>query len=53
MTEGNLSLLVKTPIIGNEISFAIGEEAYVNLPVENLLVFKVPEEGLEKALSIE
>ncbi|MGD0803038.1 MAG: ABC transporter ATP-binding protein [Candidatus Bathyarchaeia archaeon] len=52
-TENDISLLVKTPIIGEEKNLAIGDEAYVSLPVVNLLIFRVPDEGLEKALSLE
>ncbi len=52
-TENGVSLLVKMPITGEETSLAIGDKAYVTLPVENLLVFRAPEEGLEKALSLE
>lgn len=52
-TENNLSLLVKMPITGEEKILELGDEAYLSLPVENLLVFKSPEEGLEKALSLE
>lgn len=52
-TKNGIILLVKTPTSGEEPSLAIGDEAYMSLPVENLLVFRVPEEGLEKALSLE
>jgi ABC-type Fe3+/spermidine/putrescine transport system ATPase subunit len=52
-TENGIILLVKMPITGEEPNLAIGEEAYLSLPVENLLVFRAPEEGLEKALSLE
>lgn len=48
-----VSLLVKMPISGFEPSLEIGNEAYLSLPIENLLVFRVPEEGMEKALSLE
>jgi ABC-type Fe3+/spermidine/putrescine transport system ATPase subunit len=52
-TENGVFLLVKVLITSEGIDFAVGDEAYVRLPVENLLVFKTPEEGLEKALSLE
>ena len=52
-TENGITLLVKMPITGLESSLEIGDEAYLSLPVENLLVFRAPEEGLEKALSLE
>ena len=48
-----VTLLVKMPISGFEPSLEIGNEAYLSLPIENLLVFRVPEEGMEKALSLE
>ncbi|MCX6649877.1 MAG: ABC transporter ATP-binding protein [Candidatus Bathyarchaeota archaeon] len=51
--ENGVTLLVKTPITGDESSFAAGDKAYVTLPEENLLIYRLPEEGLEKALSLE
>jgi ABC-type Fe3+/spermidine/putrescine transport system ATPase subunit len=53
MTENGISLLVKMPITDEEKTLDIGDEAYVSMPIENLLVFRAPEEGLEKALSLE
>ena len=51
--RNGVTLLVKMPISGFEPSLEIGNEAYLSLPIENLLVFRVPEEGMEKALSLE
>ena len=51
--KNGVTLLAKTPISGGESSFAAGDKAYVTLPGENLLLYGLPEEGLEKALSLE
>jgi ABC-type Fe3+/spermidine/putrescine transport system ATPase subunit len=51
--ENSVSLLVKTPIAGGESGPVAGEKAYVTLPEESLLLYRLPEEGLEKALSLE
>ena len=52
-TENGVTLLVKTPNAGTESSFETGGKAYVTFPEENLLIYRLPEEGLEKALSLE
>jgi ABC-type Fe3+/spermidine/putrescine transport system ATPase subunit len=52
-TENGVLLLVKTPISGGESGLVIGDKAYATLPEENLLLYRLPEEGLEKALSLE
>jgi ABC-type Fe3+/spermidine/putrescine transport system ATPase subunit len=52
-TENGVLLLVKTPIAEGESSLFIGDKAYATLPEEYLLLYRLPEEGLEKALSLE
>ena len=51
--ENSAKLLVKAPITGHESSFMAGDKVFMTLPDENLLVYRWPEEGLEKALSLE
>jgi ABC-type Fe3+/spermidine/putrescine transport system ATPase subunit len=53
LAENNIALLVKSLITGEELSLVRGDEAYVTLPEENLLIYKLPKEGIEKALSLE
>jgi ABC-type Fe3+/spermidine/putrescine transport system ATPase subunit len=51
--ENGVTLLIKTPITGVESSFKAGDKAFVTLPEENLILYELPEEGLEKTLSLE
>jgi ABC-type Fe3+/spermidine/putrescine transport system ATPase subunit len=51
--DNGVTLLVKTPNAGEEAHFAAGDRAYVTLPEKNLLTYRLPEEGLEKALSLD
>jgi len=51
--ENGATLLVKAPTISYSSGYLTGDKAYMNLPDENILVYKLPEEGLERALSLE
>jgi ABC-type Fe3+/spermidine/putrescine transport system ATPase subunit len=51
--ENGILLLVKTPISGGESGLVAGDKAYVTFPEGSLLLYRLPEEGLEKALSLE
>ena len=51
--ENGTTLLVKSPATSFEAGYESGDEAYVTFPEENLLTYRLPEEGLEKALSLE
>jgi ABC-type Fe3+/spermidine/putrescine transport system ATPase subunit len=53
LADNDVTLLVKTPITGEETSFATGEKIYLSMPKDHLLIYRQPEEGLEKALSLE
>ncbi len=53
LADNGLTLLVKTPITGEETVFATGDKIYLSIPEDHLLVYRQPEEGLEKALSLE
>ncbi len=53
MTENGVGLLVKAPNIAAEPGLAAGDKAYATLPEDKLLTYRLPEEGLEKALSLE
>jgi ABC-type Fe3+/spermidine/putrescine transport system ATPase subunit len=46
-------ILSKAAVRGDAIGFAAGDPAYVVLPKEQLLIFRYPEEDLEKTLSLE
>jgi ABC-type Fe3+/spermidine/putrescine transport system ATPase subunit len=50
--ENGVNLLVKTPT-SYETGYTAGDKLHVTLPEEHLLTYKQPEEGLEKALSLE
>jgi putative spermidine/putrescine transport system ATP-binding protein len=45
--------LSKAAVRGDAAGFAAGDKVYAALPEERLLTFRYPEEGLEKALSLE
>jgi len=51
--ENGVTLLVKAPIKSYESGYTAGDKVYATLPDENLLMYRQPEEGLEKALSLE
>jgi putative spermidine/putrescine transport system ATP-binding protein len=51
--ENGVTLLVKTLTTNYESGLEAGDKMCVTLPDENLLVYRQPEEGLEKALSLE
>lgn len=46
-------ILSKAAVIGDAIGFTTGDSAYAVLPKEQLLVYRYPEEDLEKTLSLE
>ncbi len=45
--------LSKTAVRGDAVGFAAGDAVYAALPAERLLIFRYPEEDLEKTLSLE
>ena len=51
-TNGEV-LLSKAAVRGDAAGFAKGDKVYATLPEERILTFRYPEEGLEKALSLE
>ena len=53
LADNGLTLLVKTPITGEETVFATGDKIYLSIPEDHLLVYRQPKEGLEKTLSLE
>jgi ABC-type Fe3+/spermidine/putrescine transport system ATPase subunit len=52
-TVNGVTLLAKAPTSSNASVYTAGDELYVTLPEEYLLTYRQPEEGLEKALSLE
>jgi ABC-type Fe3+/spermidine/putrescine transport system ATPase subunit len=46
-------ILSKATVKEDAIGFAVGDSAYAVLPKEQLLIFRYPEEDLEKTLSLE
>jgi ABC-type Fe3+/spermidine/putrescine transport system ATPase subunit len=52
-TENGVNLLVKKPVTEGESGLVTGDKAYVTLPEGSLLLYRLPDEGLEKALSLE
>lgn len=53
LTENNLTISVKTLVTQKTIKFNIGERVNIILPPKFLLLYPYPEEGLERAISIE
>jgi len=51
--ENGATLLAKAPTSSYETGQTAGDKLYVTLPEEYLLTYRQPEEGLEKALSLE
>ena len=51
--ENGATLLAKAPTSSYESGYTAGDKLYVTLPEEYLLTYRQPEEGLEKALSLE
>jgi len=52
-TENSYTISVKKPFSSEALKFNVGEKVSLILPHEFLLIYPYPEEGLEKAISIE
>ena len=51
--ENRITLIAKFPLSQIEPEFAAGDEVFMEIPSEHILMYKYPEEGLEKALSLD
>ena len=52
-TENGNLIVVKKPISSKTLKFEVGDRVNLVLPHESLLLYPYPEEGLERAISIE
>lgn len=52
-TENDCMIAVKKPLSSESLKLEVGDQVNLILPRESLLIYPYPEEGLEKAISIE